>query len=125
MIPWDDTINMQNARKVLVKMFDHFDEESVPKVKEFLRSKALLGSESLLYAPVGDTGISQSYYESGNWTDDSKQRLSLSWNPQLVESLPNRAGVYSMQSTFSGKFCIGSTTDYTTRFINHYFRNRL
>ena len=39
---------------------------------------------------------------------------------QLISSLPGKTGVYSFYSTKSGKFYIGSTTDFDARFNNHY-----
>jgi hypothetical protein len=59
-IPWHLTNNMANARKTLLTMYDHFDNES--PVKAFLNSNCL----HLIKEPTGDSGISKSYFDIQN-----------------------------------------------------------
>ena len=107
---------MVQARLVLVNMFNHFEEGSA--VKNHLQSNCM----HLLDIPTGDTGVLQSYFDSANWTPSNKYTLpsNLDGNVSRLFNLPGSTGVYTIQSTPSGEFCIGSTTNFDARFSNHY-----
>ncbi len=107
---------MDKARLVLGDMFNHFEEGSL--VKDYLRSNCM----HLLDAPTGDTGVLQTYFDSSNWTPSKKYSLpsTLNGNLSRLFNLSGSTRVYTMQSMPSGEFCIGCTTDFDTRFSNHY-----
>lgn len=72
--------------------------------------------------PIGDTGLEHSYFDLSNWTPSTKYTLpaSLDSNISSLFDLRGNTGVYTMHSNPSGQFCIGSTTNFDSRFINHY-----
>lgn len=43
-----------------------------------------------------------------------------SYSPEILKGINQSTGVYAIYSNDSNQFCIGSTTDYSTRFVNHY-----
>lgn len=78
----------------------------------------------LLESPTGDTGISPSYFESCNWTPSLKSQLTGNFSRKVLGSFSNQTGTYAIYSIPSDEFCIGSTTNLSTRFANHYSDSR-
>lgn len=95
-------------------MFEHFNADSI--VKRYLESNC----KHLLVSPEGNTDIPQSYFDLSNWTTESKRQLTCSYTRDITNDLIGSSGVYTMQSITSGKFCIGSNTDFHSRLANHY-----
>ena len=59
-IPWYQTSNMDNARKTLMAMYNHFDDSS--SIKAFIEANCT----HLMETPVGNTGVSTSYFDRSN-----------------------------------------------------------
>lgn len=106
---------MVNARNTLLAMYSHLEEDS--PVKSFIDTNCI----HLTKPSVGHTGIPESFFDVSNWTVDSKYTMGpTSIDSRGISSLPDKTGAYTLYSIPSDKFYIGSTTDFDTRFNNHY-----
>lgn len=111
-IPWNDTAMMKGNRIVLNKMYDYYS--SNPTVKAFLDAKV----KHLLNAPIGDTGIPYSFLSKDSiLTNPATNSLTEGFKPSLFTS---DSGVYIIQSHNTKDFYVGSATDFSRRFSNHY-----
>lgn len=119
MIPWHHTDNMAKARLTLKAMYNHYVNSATgvdAPMKEFLQLNCI----HLLDAPTGNTGVPKDYFDSSNWVEGDKSRLSPDYSNSLFNGLDSQTGVYTLYSEPNQEFCIGSTTDFRTRFYNHY-----
>jgi NUMOD1 domain len=105
---------MVKARATLLDMYNHFEQGS--PVKSFIDSNCIY----LTKPPVGDTGITKTYFDISDWTINNKLKMPVTMGNELTNSLQGKTGVYTLHSMPSGKFAIGSTTDFDVRFTNHY-----
>lgn len=111
-IPWNDTDMMKGNRIVLRKMYESYS--SNPIVKSFLDAKV----NHLLNAPEGDTGISYSSLTKDSiLTNFATKSLTKNYKPSLFTS---NSGVYVIQSHNTTDLYVGSATDFSRRFSNHY-----
>jgi hypothetical protein len=97
---------MEQARKVLTGMSNHFDDNH--PLSSFLKAKA----GHLLSAPTGHTGILYSFFDPVNLRSHPETlKLSPSFNPSHFRESP---GVYIAHNGPSSRY-VGSATNLSVR----------
>lgn len=91
-------------------MYNHYEPNH--PVKQFIHQHA----SHLLLPPVGDTGIPFSFFDDIQ-SHSETIKLKPTFHPSDFENNP---GVYVAQAADTGSNYVGSTTNFLTRWSNHY-----